>query len=319
MTEAESLSTTEQIVHYAHTTLRLSAVGFAPVAPVPQTVWRAYQQTITGDAYAGLDYLQRYKDVRSDPRGLLPEARSIIVVAQSYYPPVKQPSEAPQVAYYAYGRDYHKVVRKKVERLLTFIQTEVDPSTTGRVCCDTAPLLERYWIMQSGLAYQGRSKMMIIPRAGTFFIYGFLVVSIPLEYGTPIRDRLCGNCQRCIDSCPGGALQPDGTFLADHCLSYLTIEHRGAWPDGVGERLGNRLFGCDVCQTVCPHNAHCTPHDEPDFMIRPAIAQLSYEQLAHFTPQLYDTLTIGSSMRRCAYEDLQRNAEAVLANHTTTL
>ena len=257
--------------------------------------------------------------MRSDPRKLLPDAKSIIVVAQSYYPPVKQPLEAPQVAYYAYGRDYHKVVRKKLDRLLAFIQSEVDQSATGRVCCDTAPLLERYWIMQSGLAYQGRSKMMIIPRLGTFFIYGFLVVSLPLEYGAAIDRSYCGHCQRCINSCPGGALQADGTFLADRCLSYLTIEHRGVWPEGVAERLGNRLFGCDVCQTVCPHNAHCAPHDEPDFMIRPAIAQLTYEQLASFTPQLYETLTIGSSMRRCAYEDLLRNAQAVLANHTTLL
>lgn len=315
----QSLSPTELIARYAHDELRLSAVGLAPAEAVPQEVWQAYQQTITGDAYAGLDYLQRYDDVRSDPRKLLPEAKSIIVVAQSYYPPVKQPQEAPQVAYYAYGRDYHKVVRKKLERLLAFIQSEVDQSATGRVCCDTAPLLERYWIMQSGLAYQGRSKMMIIPRLGTFFIYGFLVVSLPLEYGATIDRSHCGHCQRCIDSCPGGALQAEGTFLADRCLSYLTIEHRGAWPAGVSERLGNRLFGCDVCQTVCPHNAHCAPHDEPDFMIRPAIAQLTYEQLASFTPQLYETLTIGSSMRRCAYKDLLRNAQAVLANHTTPL
>ena len=315
----ESMSPTELIARYAHDELRLSAVGLAPAEAVPQEVWQAYQQTLTGDAYACLDYLQRYDDVRSDPRKLLPEAKSIIVVAQSYYPPVKQPLEAPQVAYYAYGRDYHKVVRKKLERLLAFIQSEVDQSATGRVCCDTAPLLERYWIMQSGLAYQGRSKMMIIPRLGTFFIYGFLVVSLPLEYGAAIDRSYCGHCQRCIDSCPGGALQADGTFLADRCLSYLTIEHRGVWPEGVAERLGNRLFGCDVCQTVCPHNAHCTPHDEPDFMIRPTIAQLTYEQLASFTPQLYETLTIGSSMRRCAYEDLLRNAQAVLANHTTPL
>lgn len=315
----QSLSPTELIVRYAHDELHLSAVGLAAAGAVSSDVWRAYQQTITGSAYAGLDYLQRYDDVRADPRKLLPDAKSIIVVAQSYYPPIKQPLEAPQVAYYAYGRDYHKVVRKKLERLLAFIQSEVDQSATGRVCCDTAPLLERYWIMQSGLAYQGRSKMMIIPKLGTFFIYGFLVVSLPLEYGTVIDRDYCGRCRRCIDNCPGGALQADGTFLADRCLSYLTIEHRGAWTEGVAERLGNRLFGCDVCQTVCPHNAHCTPHDEPDFMIRPAIAQLTYDQLVSFTPELYETLTIGSSMRRCAYEDLLRNAEAVLANHTTIL
>ncbi len=319
MTTERRLFVTEQIADYAYRELHLTAIGFAHAEAVPSDVWDAYQRTIRGYSYAGLDYLQRYDDVRSDPRRLLPGAQSIIVVAQSYYPPIRQSLEAPQVAYYAYGRDYHKVVRKKLERLLAYIQSDIDTAATGRVCCDTAPLLERYWIRQSGLAYQGHSKMMIIPKQGTFFIYGFVVVSLPLEYGRAIAGNLCGSCRRCIDHCPGGALQADGKFLADRCLSYLTIEHRGEWPEDVIERIGNRLFGCDVCQLVCPHNAHCMPHDELDFMLRPAIAQLSYTQLELFTPQLYDTLTIGSSMRRCAYEDFKRNAAAVLANRSKSL
>lgn len=314
-----SLLPTELIARYTHDELHLNAVGLVAAGVAPPDVWQTYQQTTTGDAYVRLDCLQRYGDACLDPRKLLPDVQPVTVIAQSHYPPIKQPLEVPQVVYYTYRRDYHRVVRKKLERPLSFIQSEADQSATGRTCCDTIPLSEHYWTMRSGLVHQGCSKMMIIPKLGTFFIHGFLVVSLPLEYGTVMDRSYCGRRQRCIDHCPGDALQADGAFRAGRCLSYLTIEHRGVWTEDVAERLGNRLFGCDVRQTVCLHNAHYIPHDEPDSMIHSAITQPTYKQLASFIPEFYEILTMGSSVRRCAYESFLHDAEVVLTNHTITL
>lgn len=315
--EREIEELTQRVKRLTLDSLLFDAVGIASCERVPDELWSRYEASVHSDSYAGLDYLKNYPELRRDPRLLLPTGRSIIVVAQSYYPPVTQPSDAPQIAYYAYGRDYHKVMRGKLARLLTQIQTEIDSTVEGLVCCDSAPVIERYWVEQAGVGVRGRSGLMIIPKRGTFFIFGVLIVSMQLQPDAPLDIDPCGNCHRCIDHCPGGALQSDGgLFRATSCISYLTIEHSGPWPEGAERKVGNRLFGCDHCQLVCPHNSHARPHREPDFALRPAIAQLTYDRLAHFSPELYDSLTIGSSMRRCKYPDLLRNAQAVLSNRT---
>ena len=251
--------------------------------------------------------MERNRELRLDPTLLVPGCRTLIVVALNYYPQRLLPKEGYQIAYYAYGKDYHRVVKDKLHQLLAYIKTLM-PEVKGRAFCDTAPLLERYWAVKAGLGFIGRNRTLIIPGQGSYCFLGVLAVDVELERAPHSVYTSCEGCDRCLKACPTGSLTADGIDCR-RCLSYLTIEHRGAFPHEVADKLGKRIYGCDTCQQVCPHNSKATPTSEPLFAMSPDVASLTPEQWQQLTPEQYAVLFKDSAMERAGYEGLKRNIE----------
>lgn len=282
-----------------------TAIGIADAGPVALSTVEAYNRWLSQGRHGTMEYLARYGDIRRDPRLLLDGARSLIVAAFNYMPPRRQPDGVPRFADYALGLDYHEVLRERLGRLATAIRDRWGGDT--RVCVDTAPLMERYWAVQSGLGFVGRNSQLILPGRGSRFFIGTVVTTTHFRRDTPCT-LTCGDCGRCAAACPGGAITPDGNcaaFDARRCLSYLTIEHRGPLPAGL--RLGCRIYGCDACQDVCPHNRHAVPTDIPEFLPRPSLLALTAPAIASMTPEQFSTIFRHSAVKRTKLAGLQRN------------
>lgn len=282
----------------------IDALAIAPVAPVDKETVGRYRLWIEKGYNAGMDYLNRYPDIRFDPAGLLPGARSIICCAVSYNHLDSQPAGNPRIASYAHGDDYHDVVRGILEKFTTHIRETYGGET--RVCVDTAPLMERYWAQHSGLAFQGRSGLMIVPELGTFFFLGEIITTAGLPPMRHTAETRCNDCGKCVVSCPGCAINNDGTIDARKCLSYLTIEHRGELPEGFS--TGNRLYGCDECQRVCPHNEYAALTREKRFLLRPAYKTLTAETVLTMNQEDFSTIFRHSAIKRAKLDGLKRNA-----------
>ena len=292
--------------------LGFSACGFAKAGPVSEEMATVLDHWTASGYHAEMQYMERNRHLRLDPTQLVPGCRTLIVVALNYYPQQPLPPEGYQIAYYAYGKDDHRVVKEKLHQLLAHIKNLV-PDIEGRAFCDTAPLLERYWAVKAGLGFIGRNRQLIIPGKGSYFFLG--VLAINMEIGstseTSIREVFsCGDCKRCLIACPTGALTREGIDCR-RCLSYLTIEHRGPLPDGMGEKLGRRIYGCDTCQRVCPHNRYAQPTEEVAFAMPPAVAALTPEEWNALTPERYKELFKDSAIERAGYEGLMRNIAAL--------
>ena len=253
------------------------------------------------DGYNGtMGYLERNCDKRYNPTLLVEGCRSIIVVALNY-----APSQAIEgISHYAQGEDYHKAVKERLFLLLKSINGKVP--CNGRPFCDSAPVLERYWAVQAGLGWIGRNHQLIIPQKGSYFFLGELLIDAELDYDRPFEQNHCGECRRCIESCPTGALD-ERCFDARKCLSYLTIEHRGELPENIGEKMGNCFYGCDRCQIACPHNRFAKPNSTPELQPKPELLQMTTERWRSLTKEEYDRLFKKSAVERCGYEQLMRN------------
>lgn len=277
--------------------------GIAKAASVHNEVAAAYNNWLQEGKHATMLYMQRNCEKRLDPTQLVQGCRSIIVVAMNYAP--KQQIEG--IANYAQGKDYHKVVKERLFLLLQSINSVCE--VQGRAFCDSAPVLERYWAREAGIGYIGRNRQLIIPGKGSNFFLGELLVDIELCYDNPEQRNLCGNCTRCIDNCPGGALNEKG-LDANKCLSYLTIENRGELPENIGEMMGNCFYGCDRCQAVCPHNKFSTPNDTPELQPSEALLKMTAERWQALSEKEYKSLFSESAVERCGYEQLVRNIKA---------
>lgn len=291
--------------------LGFTACGFAQTEPVEEEAVQVLDRW-TGQGYhADMGYMERNRELRLDPTLLVPGCRTLIVVALNYYPQRLLPKEGYQIAYYAYGKDYHRVVKDKLHQLLAYIKTLM-PEVKGRAFCDTAPLLERYWAVKAGLGFIGRNRTLIIPGQGSYCFLGVLAIDAEVEiteHIEPQHVKFCEGCNRCLKACPTGALTTEGVDCR-RCLSYLTIEHRGTLPSEIIGKLGKRIYGCDTCQQVCPHNSKAMPTSEPLFAMSPDVASLIYEQWQQLTPEQYAVLFKDSAMERAGYEGLCRNIEA---------
>ena len=253
---------------------------------------------------ATMQYLERNCEKRFNPTLLVEGCRSIISVAMNYAP--TQSIEG--IADYAQGKDYHKIVKDRLYMLLQSINNV--QSAQGRAFCDSAPVLERYWAVKAGIGYIGRNRQLIIPGKGSRFFLGELLIDIELCYDIPIERNLCGNCHKCIENCPGKALDENG-LDANRCLSYLTIEHRDTLPENIGKMMGNCFYGCDRCQAVCPHNRFAMPNTTPELQPSEALLQMTKERWQTLTKEEYNTLFAGSAVERCKYEQLMRNIAAI--------
>ena len=300
--------TSQQIKAYAYS-LGFDACGICKAESVNAGEQRHFNEWIDSGCHADMDYMARNTDKRLNPTLLVEDARSVICVALNYYPQTKQSEEHPQFAYYAYGKDYHEVVKEKLNKLLDYIRS-CQPTANGRCFVDTAPLLERYWAAKAGLGFIGKNSLLIIPKMGSYFFLGELIIDLTLEYDTPLN-LSCGNCTRCLDACPTKAIVSPKVINARKCISYQTIENKGDIDVSISLNLNNRFYGCDICQQVCPWNKYARPHKTEEFNPSQAFLDLSFDKLDNLSVEEYQQIFKGSAVKRAKYAGLKRNLEAL--------
>ncbi len=258
---------------------------------------------------AGLSYMENNFEKRTDPRKLVEDARSVVSVILNYYPPEKQADpDAPVIAKYAYGKDYHDVIRNKLKSLLTYT-TELIPGCEGRVFTDSAPVMEHAWAGRAGLGWIGKNSLLLTSRFGSFVFIGEMIISAELEYDQPIND-MCGSCRNCITSCPTGAIVEDRVVDAGKCISYHTIENKTMeMPMVLKDQFANRVFGCDICQDVCPWNRKATPHSVEEFIPPADLLSMKKADWYLIDKPKFTELFRGSAVKRAKFEGLIRNLE----------
>lgn len=301
-------------------------VGYARAGVVTDDCADSFSRWLSEGRNGAMGYLANYPDIRRDPRLLLDdgvEAHTVMVCAFSYYHVEVQEPGAARFAMYAHGSDYHEVLRV---RLQLVVEALVAQGHKARVCIDSAPLMERYWAVQAGVGFIGVNSQLILPGMGSYFFLAEIVTTADLEPDEPCT-RSCGHCGRCVKACPGGAIGDDGSFDARRCLSYLTIEHRGDLPDCIGsegelsarslaEAMGERVYGCDECQRVCPHNCHPPQSQIDEFLLRPALKSITREDIMRMSQADFSRIFTHSAVKRAKLAGLQRNAKIGLKQKT---
>lgn len=277
------------------------------------------EQWLRQGRHGAMGFMADHFDLRSDPRKLVPGAKSVISLAYNYFTePQQQDPGAPKLSTYAYGRDYHKVVRKRLKPLLAFIQERFG-DVGMRAFVDSAPVLEKAWAVRSGIGWMGKHTNVIIkprhdgpatpPHGGSFFFLCEVILDLELAPDAPVADH-CGTCRRCIDACPTDAITAYGVD-GSRCISYLTIELKDAIPEEFAGRMEGWAFGCDICQQVCPWNRFSAPHAEPEFAPKPEVMDLTAAEWKGMTEVVFDRLFAGSAVRRTKFTGLQRNVRFV--------
>lgn len=300
--------TSQQIKDFANK-LGFDACGICKAEPIDNESRKEYELWLANGFHADMDYLGRNVEKRFDPRLLVEGSKSIICVALNYYPENKQPLDHPQFSYYAYGKDYHEVVKNKLYKLLSYIKSLV-PHAEGRAFVDTAPVLERYWAEKAGLGFVGKNSLLIIPQKGSYFFLGELIINLELDYDSPINIS-CGNCSRCIENCPTKAICNGKIIDSDKCISYQTIENKGEIGNTIIPSLNNWVYGCDICQQVCPFNRFAKPAKTAEFKPSKAFLDLSFSKLDELTEDEYLEIFKGSAVKRAKYTGLKRNFEVL--------
>lgn len=294
--------------------LGFSACGMAQADAVDESDALRFKQWLQDGHNAGMAYMGNYEDKRLDPRLLMEGCQSVISLALNYFPEkVLDPSQC-QFALYAYGKDYHDVMKEKLGQLADFISQKLYPNTTTniKICVDTAPILERYWAMKAGIGWIGKNHMLILPHKGSYFFLGELLIDQPLQYDSPMEPQ-CGNCTLCLSRCPHGAISDHSSLNANRCLSYLTIENKGDIPQEFlpekkdEDKKQDFIYGCDRCQQACPHNRFASPTTVREFSPSPDFLSMTPEGWQNLTREEYQKLFKGSAVKRAKYEGLMRN------------
>ncbi|MEM1217893.1 MAG: tRNA epoxyqueuosine(34) reductase QueG [Bacteroidota bacterium] len=263
-----------------------------------------------------MGYLENHFEKRVDPTKLVPGAQSVVSLVYNYFPSKKiAVPGAPKIARYAYGKDYHFVVKDKLRELLERLRERVG-AVEGRCFVDSAPVLERDWARRAGVGWIGKNTMLIRPRAGSFFFLAELIIDLPLEPDGPLKD-FCGSCTRCIDACPTEAIAPEGYEMdGSKCISYLTIELRDAIPNEFKDKMSNWMFGCDICQEVCPWNRFSSPNEEPAFSPHPELETMTRQDWEEITEETFRKVFKKSAVKRTKFAGLQRNIRFLYSDKT---
>lgn len=284
------------------TDLGFSKIGIAKSSEVPQSVIDQYNQWIELNLHGEMAYMERYGDIRRNPCLLLDNAQSVIVTVANYHSPSSPRQNAPKWASYSLGDDYHEVVRNKLFQLASYIQENWGGET--RVCVDTAPIFERYWAQQAGIGFIGRNNMLIVPETGSYVFIGLILSTVAFQPDKPCTLE-CLGCNACIRHCPGKAISLNGMIDARRCHSYLTIEYRGELPEELN--LNNKVYGCDVCQNVCPHNLNAPTTKITEFLPRKEILDLTPNDIDTMTQEDFSRIFRRSAIKRTKLTGLQRN------------
>lgn len=262
-----------------------------------------------------MNFLSHNISKRIDPRILCPGTKSIIVTGINYYSDKKQGGNGiPVISRYAYGSSYQRVIKVRLNKILSYIRS-ICPETVGKSYVDTAPVLEKAWGKEAGLGWPGKNSILLNKDIGSFFFIGIIAINIELDYDEPGNEDLCGSCQKCIDSCPTGAINNNRTIDAPKCIAYQTIEAKTHIPDDIVTKLEGRAFGCDKCQEVCPWNSDLKPHTTPEFDLPPEVEKMNAEGWKNLTRKDYKRLFKDSSIGRRSYCRFMDNIEAALLNN----
>jgi epoxyqueuosine reductase len=253
-----------------------------------------------------MKYLENHFDKRLDPRKLVDGAKSVIVLTHNYFPSENLNSDSYKIARYAYGEDYHHVLKEKLIQLLFFIKDNIG-EVKGRAFTDSAPILERVWANKAGIGWQGKNTLLLQKGKGSYFFLAELIIDLELAYDLPFKTDHCGSCTRCIDACPTQALLPNGVLNAQKCISYLTIELKNEIPSEFKGKWQDWIFGCDICQEVCPWNHFSLPHTEKAFQPKAELLQMSHHDWHEITHSVFDNLFEKSAVKRTKWEGLKRN------------
>ena len=265
-----------------------------------------------------MSYLENHFDKRLDPTLLVPGARSVISLVYNYFPPKDFAERSDlKIAKYAYGEDYHFVVKDKLKLLLDHIRTTVG-DVGGRAFVDSAPVMERAWAQRSGVGWIGKNSLLLNRDSGSFFFLAELIIDLDLEYDSPTKDY-CGTCTACMDACPTEAIPEPYMVNASKCISYFTIELKEEIPDDVKGKFENWIFGCDICQDVCPWNSFSTPHHEERFEPNPGLDNMTRQDWIEITEDVFQKLFPKSALRRTKFSGMKRNVSFVTTTHSTTI
>ena len=281
-------------------------VGFARAERLDDEA-RRLEKWLNAGAHGSMAYMENHFEMRVDPRKLVPGAKTVICLAHSYFQEEKQADpDAPKLASYAFGQDYHQVLKEKLRHLLDFMRREIG-EIDGRCFVDSAPVMEREWALRAGLGWNGKNTLTINPKRGSYFFLAEIICDLELPPDDPIRDH-CGTCRRCIEACPTAAISPEGYFLdASKCISYLTIELKEEIPAEFSSKMDNWMFGCDVCQEVCPWNRFSKKTEEPKFAPHPDLLGMRRQDWVEITEEVFQKIFQKSAVKRAKFTGLKRN------------
>ncbi len=265
------------------------------------------EKWLNQNMHGEMGYMENHFDKRLDPTKLVEGSKSVISLLLNYFPAETQGEGTYKISKYAYGTDYHFVIKDKLKELLQFIQTEIG-DVYGRAFVDSAPVLDKAWAAKSGLGWIGKHSNLLTQKVGSFYFIAELIVDLELDYDTPVTDH-CGSCTACIDACPTQAIV--GPYVVDgsKCISYATIELKDQIPDSFSNKMDDWMFGCDICQDVCPWNRFSKPHREPLFNPHPEVLSNSKKEWEEITKEVFNEIFRKSAVKRTKFEGLKRNIQ----------
>ena len=280
--------------------------GIAKAAKLDDDAKRL-EKWLHAQRHGTMHYMDRYFDVRIDPRLLVPGTKSVITLLKNYYPSERQNSDAPKISKYAYSNDYHDIIRKDLHLFFEQIKRHLG-DVQGRGFVDSAPVLERAWAQKSGLGWVGKNSMLINKNTGSFYFIATLMVDIELQYDDPLPKDYCGTCTKCIDHCPTDAILPEKVIDANKCISYFTIELKeNIIPEQMKGKFNNWMFGCDICNDVCPWNRFATAHNDEKFSPIRQIIDFSNKDWLNLTEESFKKIFKHSPLKRSKYHGIMRN------------
>lgn len=268
---------------------------------------RRLEQWLNKDMHGTMKYMENHFELRVNPCLLVPGARSVITLLKNYFPAGQQENGAVKISKYAFGKDYHEVIRTQMKSFLHSIQDEIG-EVNGRGFVDSAPVLERSWARRSGIGWVGKNGNLITKQSGSFFFIATLITDLELQYDDPFAKDYCGSCTRCIDACPTGAIHPDKVVDGSKCISYFTIELKDMLiPQEMKGRFDNWAFGCDTCQDVCPWNRFSKPTTESAFTPLPEVLNLTTKEWEAMTEETFKKIFRDSAISRAKWNGMKRN------------
>lgn len=268
------------------------------------------EQWLNQNMHGAMGYMENHFDKRLDPTKLVPGAKSVVSLLYNYYPEQDLAKDNQyKIAKYAYGKDYHFVIKDKLKDFMEVIHEHIG-EVDGRVFVDSAPVLERVWAQKSGLGWVGKNSLLLNKQKGSFFFIAELIIDLDLIYDSPVGDY-CGTCTKCMDACPTDAIPVPYVVDGSKCISYYTIELNDNIPSDAMGKMEDWIFGCDICQDVCPWNRFSVPHKEPSFGPHPKLGDLTKTEWTELTQEVFQQIFQKSAVKRTKYSGLMRNIDFV--------